>query len=314
MAEDSVFSIPDDVPDFETLLQGAIDQGVSDQEDPSQSILPGAAEIEERIKRNSGTKTQGQSPRTPMSPVSPAFPPKPMGSATSPVPKSVITPPVQEETFSIPTSPESPLEELEDDFVPPTMPTRPTRSRMPSSSASPTPRSETTPTHTVSNQQPVRVPSGRSGFDSNYLDELTRNVHFAKKIIKTVDVWRNLSLDEREFAAQFIGLERDDFENEAEAAVRTISVDPVVFATFSALKEAKAADPVDRVILVLKQDKKILQSLGEIVSAFTGNRLDSRQDKYEYARLLVKDIDNLSNQPMELIESIEELLSAPQKD
>ena len=134
--EEFGFSIPEDVPDFDKLLEGAINLEVSDQENPNNNFLPGSSEIEEKLFANRNTvfenKKEAKSKEAPVSPFqqktpvsspSPVFPPSPKSSLTANTPKSVPSPEVSLTilddsipVFEIPSSPESPPTKEENDF------------------------------------------------------------------------------------------------------------------------------------------------------------------------------------------------------
>lgn len=135
-------------------------------------------------------------------------------------------------------------------------------------------------------------------------------IALAGKMIRIVDAYRKLNEDVKTVASQFITSGAEIVEDEATLVVKVLNVDPMLPITMRSFREAKALDPVERVFYIISLEDDVLHSLGRLVSVFIENTLDESDTKINYARKLVREIDQLENRAVNYVESTESILAA----
>jgi hypothetical protein len=161
------------------------------------------------------------------------------------------------------------------------------------------PRTETRPTDT---RKRINIPSE------------AEEILLAGKVIRILDAYRKLSSEVKTVASQFITNGAEVIEDEATLVIKVINVDPMLSTTMRSLREAKALDPVERVFYVIELDDEVLHSLGGLVSVFNGTTIDDSLSKVNYARTLVREIDNLDSRAVNYVESTESILAAADEE
>lgn len=134
------------------------------------------------------------------------------------------------------------------------------------------------------------------------------------QVIRIVDAYRLLDSHEADVAIQLImGVEVDTQAVTLEELVLGVmTVDPMLVKITSALKEAKGLDPVERAFYAMELDDRVLEALGGLVEAFSGNPMPSLRSvrKTAFCRELVKAVDVIEPRDLRTIEATESVLAA----
>jgi hypothetical protein len=179
--------------------------------------------------------------------------------------------------------------------------------------STPTPKEVVSPVSIA--PTPTPTPSIVSSKSSKiHIPTESDQIALAGKIIRIIDAYRKLSQDVRSVATQFLTPDNEVLEDEAKIVVAVLNVDPMLTLTMRSLCEAKAQDPVERVFYIMGLDDHILHRLGNLVSVFSGTTLNESDTKLNYARLLVRDVEQLESAAINYVESTESILAAAEEE
>lgn len=296
-------SFDDDGPtDLESLLAGATSSEESDEEDTSSYFG------NEMLSSDDDDSASYNYPKesTPVpEPVAPSYTPK----YEDPVP-SYLSAPKYEAPVSTPTpavvappvveSQPEPQETRSWESVPTPTPSYPTPASIYSTPAPAVPAPVAAPTTRASNR--IHLPSESD------------QIALANKTIRIADAYRALTNEVRTVASQFITSSDEVITDEATLVVKVLNADPMLGTVMKALREAKGLDPVERVFFVIDLRDDVLHSLGGLVSAFTDATFDVNDSKINYARNLVREIDQLESQAVNYVEATESILAAADEE
>lgn len=165
------------------------------------------------------------------------------------------------------------------------------------------------PSAPVAVQQPTPATQARNTGRIHIPSE-NDQISIAKKTIRIVDAYRALNDEVRMVASQFITSSDEIITDEATLVVKVLNADPMLGTVMKALREAKNLDPVERVFYVIDLRDDVLHSLGDLVKAFTDVEFDTSASKINYARNLVREIDQLESHAVNYVESTESILAA----
>lgn len=132
-------------------------------------------------------------------------------------------------------------------------------------------------------------------------------IAYAKKIIEVADKYRELNANTRNVVAQLISPEAEVTEDAATVAIRAINADELTFSVMEALKSAKAQEPVDRAFYILSLQEEIRVSLGQLVTAFTGEEI-TVGDTLGFSKALVVAIEKLDAEAVKFVTATENVL------
>lgn len=131
----------------------------------------------------------------------------------------------------------------------------------------------------------------------------------ATAILAAADEYRKLNSQERAVVAQLITQDAEFSDDAASIAIRAINAEELTFATMEALKKAKGEEPVDRAFYILGLDDNVRNSLGQLVTAFSGAELQGG-NTLAFSRELVREIEKLDAEAIHFVSATEAVLRA----
>lgn len=139
-------------------------------------------------------------------------------------------------------------------------------------------------------------------------------LNLVRKAIKILEAYRPLKEDVKAVVSQLISNGEDLIDDEAKFVVKVLNVDSELDATMQAFVEAKGLEPVERAFYVIGLDDKTMYSLGSLVSAFSGESIDTSLTKILYSKAMVHDIEKLDRLVLEYVEATSTILAASREE
>lgn len=129
------------------------------------------------------------------------------------------------------------------------------------------------------------------------------------QIVNVLNAYRELNAEEQGAVSQFVtGGTELDFEPDFIVAV--LNADPTLGRAMTALKEAKALEPVDRAFYVIELPENLIYYLGNLISVFTEEVIDRKQTRGQYSKALVRSIEKLDGKSMNYVHATASVLEA----
>lgn len=134
----------------------------------------------------------------------------------------------------------------------------------------------------------------------------------ASKIIRVLDVYRSLSDDVKQVAAQFIYNDNDvDPGDEATLVVRVIDADDMLSKTMKNLqKSASQNERVQRAFYILRLPDDELRSLGDLVFTLTEIESPDFGDRIRFSQQVEESVNQLDKKIIEYVAATESVLQA----
>lgn len=134
------------------------------------------------------------------------------------------------------------------------------------------------------------------------------------RVIRILDVYRQLSNEEKAVALQFVTDGALSKAEDAVLVVKVLNADPMLAATMRALREAYECEAVERAFYAMALDTKTLHSLGSLVSVFSGQDYDESLPNLAYSRAVVAAIAGLGEREISFVKATESVLAAAEND
>lgn len=201
-----------------------------------------------------------------------------------PEPEATVEPePAPEPIFVAPEPEPAPMPEQQPESTP-VQPTVESREEVPMEATS-RPRNQ------------IHVPSGA--------DELKR-IHL---IVGILDACRSLNSTDREIVGKFLAQDDEANLSEDELVYSVLTSSPSVRTGIRQIKEAKALVDVERAFYVIELRDTDLYNMGQLISIFSEEEPDRNASRTQYARQLVRCVDQLDATLMQYVEAIQSVLA-----
>lgn len=143
----------------------------------------------------------------------------------------------------------------------------------------------------------IRVPSGA--------EELQR----IRLIVGILDACRALNATDRDIVGKFLAQDEEAELSEDELVFQVLTSHPSVRTGIRQIKEAKALIAVERAFYVIELGDTDLYNMGNLISIFSEEEPDRNSTRTQYARQLVKCVDQLDAVRMQYVEAIQSVLA-----
>lgn len=146
--------------------------------------------------------------------------------------------------------------------------------------------------------------------DENIKNSFNERVAEANRAIKIIEEYKKFSNDSKQIVVQFLTNGAAKELPPGEIVVRAEDSDPSLEKAMSSLYEASALEKLPRAFFLMGLDSSELRNVGELITVFA-NEPDSKLSDLEYARVLVEEIDKISqdDKKIKYVEATQKILS-----
>lgn len=158
-------------------------------------------------------------------------------------------------------------------------------------------------------QEPYRVPAPSApARDKMHIPSAEDELRRINLVLAIADACRSLSKDDRDIVGQFL-TQGEEVKTEGELVLQVLTSSPTVRTGIKHIKQAKALDAVERAFYVIELTDSDLYNVGDLIAIFSDEEPNRSSSRTQYARQLVKCIEQLDTMRMQYIEAIQSVLA-----